>query len=132
MAEGRVAQVLGGVVDVEFPPDNLPAIYDALEVPREDNKPLILEVQKHLGKGWVRCVAMDSTDGLQRGRKAISNGRPISVPVGIETLGRVFDVLGQPVDGLFLPWYKLPITKGRSASPASKPTRTSSPISGIK
>ena len=100
MAEGRVAQVLGGVVDVEFPPDNLPAIYDALEVPREDNKPLILEVQKHLGKGWVRCVAMDSTDGLQRGRKAISSGRPISVPVGIETLGRVFDVLGQPVDGL--------------------------------
>jgi len=100
MAEGRVIQVLGGVVDVEFPPDNLPAIYDALEVSREDNKPLILEVQKHLGKGWVRCVAMDSTDGLQRGRLVISSGRPISVPVGIETLGRVFDVLGHPVDGL--------------------------------
>ena len=100
MAEGRVIQVLGGVVDVEFPPDNLPAIYDALEVSREDNEPLILEVQKHLGKGWVRCVAMDSTDGLQRGRLVISSGRPISVPVGIETLGRVFDVLGHPVDGL--------------------------------
>jgi len=100
MAEGRVIQVLGGVVDVEFPPDNLPAIYDALEVSREDNEPLVLEVQKHLGKGWVRCVAMDSTDGLQRGRLVISSGRPISVPVGIETLGRVFDVLGHPVDGL--------------------------------
>ena len=100
MAEGRVIQVLGGVVDVEFPPDNLPAVYDALEVPREDKKPLVLEVQKHLGNGWVRCVAMDSTDGLQRGRQALSSGGPISVPVGNETLGRVFDVLGQPVDGL--------------------------------
>jgi F-type H+-transporting ATPase subunit beta len=100
MAEGRVIQVLGGVVDVEFPPDNLPAMYDALEVSREDKAPLVLEVQKHLGKGWVRCVAMDSTDGLQRGRQVISTGKPISVPVGIETLGRVFDVLGHPVDGL--------------------------------
>jgi F-type H+-transporting ATPase subunit beta len=100
MAEGRVAQVLGGVVDVEFTPDNIPAIYEALEIPRDDDKPLVLEVQKHLGNGWVRCVAMDSTDGLQRGRQAISNGQPISVPVGNETLGRVFDVLGQPIDGL--------------------------------
>ncbi len=100
MAEGRVIQVLGGVVDVEFPPDNLPAMYDALEVFREDKDPLVLEVQRHLGKGWVRCVAMDSTDGLQRGRQVISTGNPISVPVGIETLGRVFDVLGHPVDGL--------------------------------
>ncbi len=100
MAEGRVIQVLGGVVDVEFPPDNLPAMYDALEVSREDKDPLVLEVQRHLGKGWVRCVAMDSTDGLQRGRQVISTGNPISVPVGIETLGRVFDVLGHPVDGL--------------------------------
>ncbi|MCK4726339.1 MAG: F0F1 ATP synthase subunit beta [Anaerolineales bacterium] len=100
MAEGRVIQVLGGVVDVEFPPDNLPGVYEAIEVPREDKKPLVLEVQKHLGNGWVRCVAMDSTDGLQRGRQALSSGGPISVPVGNETLGRVFDVLGQPVDGL--------------------------------
>jgi F-type H+-transporting ATPase subunit beta len=100
MAEGRVIQVLGGVVDVEFPPDNLPGVYEAIEVPRDDKKPLVLEVQKHLGNGWVRCVAMDSTDGLQRGRQALSSGGPISVPVGSETLGRVFDVLGQPVDGL--------------------------------
>lgn len=100
MAEGRVIQVLGGVVDVEFPPDNLPGVYEAIEVPRDDKKPLVLEVQKHLGNGWVRCVAMDSTDGLQRGRQALSSGGPISVPVGNETLGRVFDVLGQPVDGL--------------------------------
>lgn len=100
MAEGRVIQVLGGVVDVEFQPDNLPGVYEAIEVPRDDKKPLVLEVQKHLGNGWVRCVAMDSTDGLQRGRQALSSGGPISVPVGNETLGRVFDVLGQPVDGL--------------------------------
>lgn len=100
MAEGRVIQVLGGVVDVEFQPDNLPGVYEAIEVPRDDKKPLVLEVQKHLGNGWVRCVAMDSTDGLQRGRQALSSGGPISVPVGSETLGRVFDVLGQPVDGL--------------------------------
>jgi len=100
MAEfsGRVVQVLGGVVDVEFPPDHLPEIYDAVEVPRDGKEPLILEVEKHLGHNWVRCVAMDSTDGLQRGRPARNTGRPISVPVGPQTLGRVFDVLGNPID----------------------------------
>ena len=100
MAEfsGRVVQVLGGVVDVEFPPDHLPEIYDAVEVPRDGKEPLILEVEKHLGHNWVRCVAMDSTDGLQRGVPAFATGSPIRVPVGPETLGRVFDVLGRPVD----------------------------------
>ena len=100
MAEGRVVQVLGGVVDVEFPSEQLPEVYEAINVPRADDSTLVLEVQKHLGSNWVRCVAMDTTDGLQRGRKAISTGAPIEVPVGPETLGRVFDVLGQPVDGL--------------------------------
>ncbi len=95
---GRVVQVLGGVVDVEFPPDNLPEIYDAIAVPRDGDDPLILEVEKHLGDNWVRCVAMDSTDGLQRGRPARNTGRPITVPVGPITLGRVFNVLGQPID----------------------------------
>lgn len=96
---GQVVQILGGVVDVEFPVGNLPDIYDALEVPREGQSPMILEVQKHLGNSWVRCVAMDSTDGLQRNLPAYSTGAPIQVPVGPATLGRVFNVLGHPVDG---------------------------------
>ncbi len=96
--EGRVVQVLGGVVDVEFPPEQLPEVYEAIEVPRDGDKPLVLEVQKHLGNNWVRTVAMDSTDGLQRGRPAYATGAPIMVPVGPEILGRVFNVLGEPID----------------------------------
>jgi F-type H+-transporting ATPase subunit beta len=98
-SKGRVVQILGGVVDVEFPPEQLPEIYEAIEVPREGVQPLVLEVQKHLGNNWVRTVAMDATDGLQRGRSAFATGAPIKVPVGAETLGRVFNVLGKPVDG---------------------------------
>ncbi|RPI24968.1 MAG: F0F1 ATP synthase subunit beta [Chloroflexota bacterium] len=96
---GRVVQILGGVVDIEFPTDMLPEIYEAVEVPREGRPSLILEVEKHLGHNWVRCVAMDTTDGLQRGVPAHATGKPISVPVGPDTLGRVFNVLGRPVDG---------------------------------
>jgi F-type H+/Na+-transporting ATPase subunit beta len=96
---GRVIQILGGVVDVEFPPDSLPDIYYAVEVPRAGKDSLILEVQKHLGNNWVRCVAMDTTDGLQRGVPAHNTGSPIRVPVGPNTLGRIFNVLGRPVDG---------------------------------
>ncbi len=95
---GRVVQVMWGVVDVEFPEGELPDIFDAVEVPREGQPPLVLEVQKHLGNNWVRCVAMDTTDGLPRGVPAIATGHPIMVPVGEATLGRVFNVLGQPVD----------------------------------
>lgn len=95
---GRVVQVLGGVVDVEFPSEVLPEIYDAVEVPRDGGAPLILEVQKHMGDNWVRCIAMDSTDGLQRGVPARATGAPIRVPVGPVTLGRVFNVLGRPID----------------------------------
>jgi F-type H+/Na+-transporting ATPase subunit beta len=98
-ATGQVVQVLGGVVDVEFPPGQLPDIYYAIEVPRQGDEPLILEVQKHLGNNWVRCLAMDTTEGLQRGRPAKNTGSPIKVPVGESTLGRVFNVLGQPIDG---------------------------------
>ncbi|HEX9796363.1 MAG TPA: F0F1 ATP synthase subunit beta [Anaerolineales bacterium] len=97
-ANGRIVQVQGGVVDVEFPPGMLPDIYHAIEVPRQDQRPLILEVQRHLGDHWVRTVAMDSTDGLRRGTPAIGTGAPIQVPVGEPTLGRVFNVLGLPVD----------------------------------
>jgi F-type H+-transporting ATPase subunit beta len=96
---GQVVQVMGGVVDVEFPVGQLPNIYDALEITREEQLPLILEVEKHLGDNWVRCVAMDSTDGLQRNVPVYSMGGPIKVPVGPATLGRVFNVLGRPVDG---------------------------------
>ncbi len=100
MSKGKVVQILGGVVDVEFPPEQLPEIYEAVEVPRDGQQAMILEVQKHLGNHWVRCVAMDSTDGLQRGVAAFATGAPIRVPVGTETLGRVFNVLGRPVDNL--------------------------------
>jgi F-type H+/Na+-transporting ATPase subunit beta len=98
-AGGKVVQILGGVVDVEFPADQLPEIYEAIGVPRENDQPLILEVQKHLGNNWVRTVAMDTTDGLQRGQAAYATGAPIQVPVGEDTLGRIFNVLGRPVDG---------------------------------
>jgi len=95
---GHVVQILGGVVDVAFPEGELPEVYEAIEVPREDKEALILEVQKHLGNNWVRTVAMDSTDGLQRGVPATATGAPILVPVGPSTLGRIFNVLGKPVD----------------------------------
>jgi F-type H+/Na+-transporting ATPase subunit beta len=97
---GRVVQVLGGVVDVEFPAEQLPEIYEAVEVLRDNQPPLILEVERHMGNNWVRTVSMDSTDGLQRGRPAYTTGAPISVPVGEATLGRIFNVLGKPADGL--------------------------------
>lgn len=97
---GRVVQVMGGVVDLEFPPDDLPEIFEAIEIPRENDETLVLEVQKHLGNNWVRAIAMDATDGLQRGKPAYTTGHPIQVPVGPETLGRVFNVLGRPIDNL--------------------------------
>jgi len=97
-ATGRVVQILGGVVDVAFPEGELPEVYEAIEVPREGKDALILEVQKHLGNNWVRTVAMDSTDGLQRGVLASATGAPIRVPVGPSTLGRIFNVLGNPID----------------------------------
>jgi F-type H+-transporting ATPase subunit beta len=88
---------MGPVVDVEFPGGDLPDIYDAVEIVRDEG-PLIAEVQNHLGNGWVRCVAMDATEGLRRGMEAINTGKPISVPVGPKTLGRIFNVLGEPID----------------------------------
>ncbi len=95
---GSVVQVQGAVVDCEFPPGELPEIYDAVEIPRAETEPLVLEVQKHLGDRVVRAVAMDSTDGLKRGVPAKAIGSPILVPVGEATLGRVFNVLGRAID----------------------------------
>ncbi|MEW6030660.1 MAG: F0F1 ATP synthase subunit beta [Chloroflexota bacterium] len=97
-ATGRVVQILGGVVDVEFPAGQTPEIFEAVEIERDGKAPLILEVQKQLGDNWVRTVSMDSTDGLQRGVPARATGAPILVPVGPGTLGRIFNVLGRPVD----------------------------------
>jgi F-type H+/Na+-transporting ATPase subunit beta len=94
---GKVIQIIGPVVDVEFPPEQLPEIYNAVEIQQDGGK-LIAEVQQHLGNNWVRCVAMGSTDGLQRGISALDTGGPITVPVGPLTLGRIFNVLGDPVD----------------------------------
>jgi len=99
MTKGTVVEVLGAVVDVEFPPDQLPEIYNALLTrPAGMEQDLTLEVEQLLGNNWVRCVAMGATDGLQRGTAAYDTGGPISVPVGEQTLGRIFNVLGQPVD----------------------------------
>jgi F-type H+-transporting ATPase subunit beta len=97
---GSVIQIQGAVVDCEFPPDEMPEMFEAIEVPREGETPLILEVQRHLGNHAVRAVAMDTTDGLQRGVEAIATGAPIKVPVGEPTLGRMFNVLGDPIDEL--------------------------------
>jgi F-type H+-transporting ATPase subunit beta len=97
-ATGRVVQILGGVVDVEFPEGDIPELYEAIEVERPDQEPLVLEVQKHMGEHMIRTVSMDSTDGLQRGLPATATGAPILVPVGPATLGRIFNVLGRPID----------------------------------
>ncbi len=97
-ANGRVTQVQGSVVDVYFPEEDLPEIYEALEVIRPGESELILEVQRHLGESQVRCVSMDTTDGLPRGLQVRRTHHPILVPVGPQTLGRVFNVLGRPVD----------------------------------
>ncbi len=98
-AIGRVIQITGPVVDIEFPPGQLPAIYNAVEIQRPGREPLTCEVQQHLGNNWVRTVAMTTTDGLARGTAVHDTGAPITVPVGEATLGRVFDVLGHPIDG---------------------------------
>jgi F-type H+/Na+-transporting ATPase subunit beta len=97
--KGKIVQVLGAVVDIEFPPDHLPDIYNELQTQLEgSDQVLSLEVEQQLGNNWVRCVAMGSTDGLQRGIDVFDMGAPISVPVGPKTLGRIFNVLGQAVD----------------------------------
>lgn len=106
LKSGKVVQVIGPVVDIEFPQDQLPDIYNAIVVRSEDQEDkttqidLTLEVAQHLGNNLVRCVAMSSTDGLVRGMKAIDQGQPITVPVGEVTLGRIFNVTGEPIDEL--------------------------------
>ena len=101
--EGRVVQIIGTVLDVEFPPEQLPAINNAVNIILEDGKELVTEVQLHLGNNWVRCLAMDTTDGLRRGARAYDTGNAIAVPVGEKSLGRMFNVLGNPIDNLPAP-----------------------------
>ncbi len=99
MATGRVTQVIGTVVDVEFPSEDMPAIYNALETSIGEEK-LVLEVEQHIGNNWVRCLAMGATEGLVRGVDAVDTGKPIAVPVGDPTLGRLFNTLGETLDNL--------------------------------
>ena len=114
-ATGRVIQITGPVVDIEFPAGGLPAIFNAVEIIRDGQPPLVCEVQQHLGNNWVRAVAMTTTDGLARGTAVADTGAPISVPVGEVTLGRVFDVLGHPIDG------RGPVTGGETLPIHRKP-----------
>jgi F-type H+-transporting ATPase subunit beta len=96
--EGHIQQVIGAVVDVEFPPGKLPEIYDALELERDGNR-IVLEVEQAIGDNAVRCISMQGTDGLRRGDRVRATGGPIKVPVGEATLGRMFNVVGEPIDG---------------------------------
>ena len=99
MATGKIVRIIGTVVDVEFPPDGMPSIYNALETSIGDEK-LVLEVEQHIGNNWVRCLALGPTEGLKRGIEAVDTGGAIAVPVGDPTLGRLFNTLGETLDGL--------------------------------
>ncbi|NTV67512.1 MAG: F0F1 ATP synthase subunit beta [Chlorobaculum sp.] len=99
MQEGKISQIIGPVVDVDFAEGQLPSILDALTVTRQDGSKLVLETQQHLGEERVRAIAMEGTDGLVRGMSAVNTGRPIQVPVGGEVLGRMLNVVGDPIDG---------------------------------
>ena len=99
MATGKIVRVIGTVVDVEFPPDGMPSVFNALETSIGDDK-LVLEVEQHIGNNWVRCLALGPTEGLKRGIDAVDTGDAISVPVGDPTLGRLFNTLGETLDGL--------------------------------
>ena len=118
---GTIRKIIGVVLDIDFPGE-LPAIYNALTIQRTDDTVLTLEVVQHTGAHTVRAIALSSTDGLQRGAAVTDTGHPIRVPTGPETLGRMFDVVGQPID---LPAARLPDGQGRQAAADEFPTRTS-------
>jgi F-type H+-transporting ATPase subunit beta len=96
--EGEIIEILGVVLNVKFPDEHVPEIYNAIEIPLDDGERLVCEIQQHLGRGEVKAIAMSTTEGLRRGLKAIDTGQPIAVPVGPQTLGRVFNVVGDPID----------------------------------
>ena len=99
---GKVSQIIGPVVDVTFDSTNteLPKIYDSLEIAKDDGSTLVLEVQSHVGEDIVRTISMDSTDGLQRGAEVLSTGNPIQIPIGKDIYGRLFNVIGDAIDGM--------------------------------
>jgi F-type H+-transporting ATPase subunit beta len=98
MSQGKVVQIIGAVVDVEFPQDSVPKVYEALKVTEGGLQGLTLEVQQQLGGGVVRTIALGTTDGLSRGLAVVNTNNPIMVPVGTATLGRIMNVLGEPID----------------------------------
>ena len=132
-AEGKISQIKSVVIDVSFEDGHLPEIMNALELTRDDGNKLVLEVAQHLGDSTVRAVAMDSTDGLKRGHKVMDTGKPISVPVGENILGRMFDVLGEPIDNMPAPEVEkhLPIHR---AAPRQEDLTTSAEmlVTGLK
>ena len=112
--KGRITQVIGAVLDIQFPAGTLPEINEAIRIEREEGGVLIVEVSQHPGDDTVRCIAMGSTDGLRRGMDAFATGAPICVPVGENTLGRMFNVLGEPID-------EKPVPEGVSYEPIHRP-----------
>ena len=96
---GHIVQIIGPVLDIKFSAEQMPAIYNAIEIKKQDDSVLVAEVAQHLGDDIVRCIAMSATEGLVRGMQATDTGAPISVPVGTQTLGRIFNVTGKAVDG---------------------------------
>jgi F-type H+/Na+-transporting ATPase subunit beta len=131
-ASGKIVQVLGAVLDVQFEEGQVPAILNAITT-ENDGKTLVLEVAQHLGENIVRCIAMDTTDGLVRGQEVVDTGAPVSVPVGPETLGRILDVIGNPAD-------EMPAPKTKQRYPIHRPapsfvdqsTETEQLVTGIK
>ncbi len=95
---GKITQIIGAVLDIKFAQGSLPEIYDAINITTQEGSVLVVEVAQHLGDDTVRCISMGPTDGLVRGMEAISTGGPIAVPVGENTLGRMFNVIGEPID----------------------------------
>ncbi len=130
---GRISQVIGAVLDIKFKKDHLPHINEAILIKTEDKKTLTVEVAQHLGDDVVRCIAMDTTDGLRRGMEALATGSPISVPVGEHTLGRMFNVLGEAIDGKENPKVEMKLPIHRKA-PSFEEQSTSTEIleTGIK
>ncbi len=133
LAAGKVTEIRGPVVDVRFPRGSLPRVNDALRIEREGEQDLVLEVADHLGNDIVRAIAMDSTDGLARGTPVLSMGGPITVPVGPETLGRMLNIVGEPIDGLPAPATTKRYSIHRKApSMLEQETRTEIYETGIK
>ena len=130
---GRISQIIGAVLDIKFKKDHLPHINEAILIKTEEGKTLTVEVAQHLGDDVVRCIAMDTTDGLRRGMEALATGSPISVPVGEHTLGRMFNVLGEAIDGKENPTVEMKFPIHRKA-PSFEEQSTSTEIleTGIK